>query len=67
MIRLIYYDYFARLGKFGSTGILLRIALCKNWQWLPNQNKNGNDIASTWRLFHSYFSGFRGNCKDSLL
>ena len=27
-----------------STGILLSITLCKNWQWLPNQNKK-------WKLF----------------
>ena len=56
------------MGLFGSTGILLRIALCRNWRWLPNQSPNGNDIARKWKyaskraygtLFHSCFSWFQ--------
>ena len=35
----VYWD-FARIS--------LQIALCKNWPWLPNQNKNGNNTASKW-------------------
>ena len=37
-------------GNFGLLGfhrIFIGVALCKNWQWLPNQNKNGDNTAST--------------------
>ena len=48
-----YFDYFARWGNLGLLGfhrILIRVALCKNWQWLPNQNKNGDNTASKWMI-----------------
>ena len=48
-----YFDYFARwgnLGLFGFHSILIEVELCENWQWLPNQNKNGDNTASKWMI-----------------
>ena len=48
-----YFDYFPRwdnLGLLRFHSILIGVALSQNWQWLPNQNKNGDNTASKWTI-----------------